>query len=60
MVVIIDDLEVVVQPPETPSTETVGATKESGQQPGEQIFAPHELMMILRQQGERLERVRAH
>ena len=60
MAVIIDDMEVVVQPPEDTSSESAGAIDESEQQRSEQIPAPHELMMIFRQQLDRLERVRVH
>ncbi len=60
MAVIIDDLEVVVQTPEDTSSENAGAIDESEQERGEQIPALHELMMIFRQQLDRLERVHAH
>lgn len=60
MAVIIDDLEVVVQPPEDTSSENAGAIDESEQERGEQILAPHEFTLIFRQQVERCERVRAH
>ena len=57
MPVIINDLEVIVAPPERPATaeSEPEKPKESGT-----ALSPHELMSVLQKQRERELRVRAH
>ncbi len=60
MTVIIDDLEVIAEPPETTATEGGPAATGGEQQQRPQPLAPYEVMIILRQQAARLHRVHAH
>lgn len=60
MAVIINDFEVVVEPPATPAGEQgqESMTAEEGVAP--QTLTPHDFDNILRQRRDRLMRVRAH
>ncbi len=58
MAVIINDFEVVVEPPATPSEEQSAEQADEGVAP--QRLTPHDLDSILRQRFERALRVWAH
>lgn len=57
MPVIINDLEVIVAPPDRPAT--AESEPEKPQESG-RTLSPHELMSVLRKERERELRVRAH
>jgi hypothetical protein len=58
MAVIINDFEVVVEPPATPSEEQPAGPADEGVAP--QRLTPHDFDNIFRQRVERSLRVRAH
>lgn len=56
MPVLINDLEVEIQNPAEPDTESSQSTNNAGQK----IMSPSDMSLILAQQIERQERVRSH